>query len=143
MTLRDWTTIITVLSAALVIGHAQAAQPVPAPNAAAAVTAVHPPLLFREAWRQPSHMGELTDENRRVTPEAVSNANLKLTLYGADSRNIGVYSHEGRLDLWTGMTSSPVAVTLSDKGNYIDLSVPLARVRWTTRTQSLHVSTPW
>jgi len=144
MSRQDWIRIITLIAAALVIGHAQAAQPAPAPapGAAAAVAAVHPPLLFREAWRQPSHTGELTDENRRVTPEAVSNPTLKLTLYGADSRNIGVYSHEGRLDLWTGMTTSPVAVTLSDKGNYIDLSVPLARVRWTTRTQSLHVIHP-
>lgn len=142
MTLRDWTRVIVVLSALLAVGHAQAAQPASAPIAATAVTAVHPPLVFREAWRQPSHMGELTDENRRITPEAVSNPNLKVSLYGADSRNIGVYSHEGRLDLWTGMTSSPVAVTLSDKGNYIDLSVPLARVRWTTRTQSLHVIHP-
>jgi hypothetical protein len=143
MSCQDWIRIIALSLAPLVIGHAQAAQPsTPVPSAASAVTAVHPPLLFREAWRQPTHTGELTDENRRVTPEAVGNPNLKLSLYGADSRSIGVYSHEGRLDLWTGMTTSPVAVTLSDKRNYIDLSVPLARVRWTTRTQSLHVIHP-
>jgi hypothetical protein len=140
MSRQDWIRIITLAAAALVTGHAQAAQlAAPAPNAASAVTAVLPPLVFREAWRQPTHSGELTDENRRITPEAVGNANLKLNLYGADARLVGVYSHEGRLDLWTGMTTSPVAVTLSDKSNYLDLSVPLARVRWTTRTQSLHV----
>lgn len=141
MSRQDWIRVIAFSAAALVMAHVQAAQP-SAPGAASAVTAFHPPLLFREAWRQPPHTGELTDENRRVTPEAVGNPNLKLALYGADSRNIGVYSHEGRLDLWTGMTSSPVAVTLSDKSNYIDLSVPLARIRWTTRTQSLHVIHP-
>jgi len=135
--------IVAFSAAALLVGQARAAQPpAPAPNAASAVTAVLPPLVFREAWRQPAYSGALTDENRRITQEAVSNAGLKLSLYGADSRNIGVYSHEGRLDLWTGMTTSPVAVTLSDRNNYIDLSVPLARVRWTTRTQSLHVIHP-
>ena len=52
------------------------------------------------------------------------------SLYGTDARNIGVYSDERRLDRWTGMTNSPVAVTLSDKSDYIDLSVPVVLSRW-------------
>jgi len=81
---------------------------------------LRPALLFREEWKQPPYTGKLNDQNRRVTQEAVTNANLELKLYGADARDIGVYVHEGRQDLWNGITTSPVAVTLRDKANYFD-----------------------
>lgn len=100
-----------------------------------------PSLLFREEWKQPPYTGKLNDENRRVTQDAVTNANLELKLYGADARNIGVYVHEGRQDLWNGITMSPVAVTLRDKNNYLDLT-GLARLRWITRTYALHMVHP-
>jgi hypothetical protein len=103
--------------------------------------AVRPPLLFREEWTQPPYTGQLNDENRRVTQAAVTNANLELKLYGPDARDIGVYVHEGRHDLWNGIATSPVAVTLRDKNNYIDLT-GLARLRWITRTGALHVLHP-
>ena len=38
--------------------------------------AVHPPMLFREVWKQPPHTGPLNDDNRRITPEALTNADL-------------------------------------------------------------------
>lgn len=44
-------------------------------------------------------------------------------------------------NLWTGVCSSPVAVTLRDRGNYVDLT-GLARVRWVTRTSGFHVVRP-
>ena len=50
--------------------------------------AVTPPLLFRETWQQPPHTGPLTDENRRITPQALTNPDLELRLYGADARDI-------------------------------------------------------
>ncbi|MGH8141443.1 MAG: hypothetical protein ACREU2_02815 [Steroidobacteraceae bacterium] len=102
---------------------------------------VSPPLLFREVWQQPPHTGELNDQNRRVTQQAVSNPDLELRLYGADSRDIQVAVHHGRHDLWTGYTTSPVAVTLRDKKGYLDLT-GLARMRWLTRTEDLHVLHP-
>lgn len=102
---------------------------------------VRPALLFREEWKQPPYTGKLNDQNRRVTQDAVTNANLELKLYGADARDIGVYVHEGRQDLWNGITTSPVAVTLRDKANYFDLT-GLARLRWITRTYALHVVHP-
>ena len=46
-----------------------------------------------------------------------------------------------RLDLWTGMSTSPVAITLRDKANFLDLT-GLARLRWMVRTQALHVAHP-
>ena len=103
--------------------------------------AVTPPLLFRETWQQPPHKGPLNDENRRITGEALTNPNLELELYGPDARNIQVTAHNGIPDLWTGFTTSPVALTLRDKKAYLDLT-GLARMRWRTRTEDLHVLHP-
>ena len=103
--------------------------------------AVHPPLLFREVWKQPSHTGPLNDENRRITPQALTNPDLELRLYGTDARNIQVTEHNGIPDLWTGFTTSPVALTLRHKNAYLDLT-GLTRVRWRTRTENLHVLHP-
>ena len=103
--------------------------------------ATRPDLLFREEWKQPPYTGQLNDENRRVTQAAVTNANLELKSYGAAVREVGVYVHEGRHDLWTGMSTSPVAIMLRDRRNYVDLT-GLARLRAIVRTQALHVLYP-
>ncbi|HEX4025035.1 MAG TPA: hypothetical protein VHX52_10085 [Steroidobacteraceae bacterium] len=100
-----------------------------------------PPLLFREVWKQPPYSGELTDAKRRITQAALTNPNLQLQLYGTDARDVEVWKHEGRYDLWNGLTTSPVAVTLQYKGRYLDLT-GLARLRWITRTEDLHVIHP-
>jgi hypothetical protein len=103
--------------------------------------ALTPPLLFREIWQQPPHTGPLNDENRRITPQALTNPDLELRLYGTDAQNIQVTSHNGVPDLWTGFTNSPVALTLRHKTNYLDLT-GLTRMRWRTRTENLHVLHP-
>ena len=103
--------------------------------------AVTPPLLFREVWQQPPHTGALNDENRRITPQALTNTKLELKLYGKDSANIQVTSHNGVPDLWNGFTTSPVALTLKHKDAYLDLT-GLTRMRWRTRTENLHVLHP-
>jgi len=102
-----------------------------------------PPLMFREEWKQPPYTGELDDEKRRIRnrADAVSNSNLELTLYGPDTSYLLVAVHEGRHDLWTGLQKTPIAATLRDKKNYMDLT-GRARLRWITRTQSLHVIHP-
>src|SRR3972149_1149284 len=64
-------------------------------GAAAAPPAVRPALLFKEEWKQPPYTGELNDENRRVTQDAVTGPRLELKLYGTDARNGGGYEHEG------------------------------------------------
>ena len=103
--------------------------------------AVTPPLLFREVWQQPPHTGPLNDENRRITQQAVTNQDLELRLYGTDARNIQVTEHNGIPDLWTGFTTSPVALTLRHKNAYLDLT-GLTRMRWRTRTENLHLLHP-
>ena len=104
-------------------------------------TAVTPPLLFHEVWQQPPHTGPLNDENRRITPEALTNRDLELRLYGAGARDIQVTEHNGIPDVWNGFTSSPVALTLRYKNGYLDLT-GLTRMRWRTRTENLHVLHP-
>jgi hypothetical protein len=103
--------------------------------------AVTPPLLFREVWQQPPHTGPLNDENRRITPQALTNPDLELRLYGTDARNIQVTEHNGIPDLWTGFTTSPVALTLRYKNASLDLT-GLTRMRWRTRTENLHALHP-
>jgi len=103
--------------------------------------AVRPPLLFREDWRLPKHEGAATDENTRFTPEVVTNERLEAKLYGAGSTPVRAAEHEGRVDLWTGLATSPVALTLRDKRNYLDLT-GLARLRWIVRTNAIHTLYP-
>jgi hypothetical protein len=103
--------------------------------------ATRPALLFKEEWKQPPYTGTLNDENRRATQDAVTNPRLELKLYGADARNVGVYNHEGRFDLWTGVVTSPVAIMVRDKNNYLDLT-GLARMRAIVRTLALHTIHP-
>src|SRR5215510_4954791 len=102
-------------------------------QAAAAAPTTRPPLLFKEEWRLPPHEGAPTDENMRFTPAAVANDRLEAHLYGTAASVIRAAEHEGRIDLWTGLATSPVAVTLKDKRNYVDLT-GLARLRWIVRT---------
>jgi hypothetical protein len=108
---------------------------------AAPPPATRPPLLFKEEWKQPPYTGTLNDENRRATQDAVTSQRLELKLYGADAKNVGVYNHEGRFDLWTGVVASPVAIAIRDRSSYLDLT-GLARVRAIVRTLGLHVIHP-
>ena len=134
-------------------GGRSAAQPGQAQGegrgAARAAPAVVPAMLFKEEWRRaPEALGDPTTERRNPANQyylagqsAVTNSNLVLTLYGTLARNITVYEHEGRFDLWTGLAGSPVAVTLKDRNRYVDLT-GLARIRAILRTSSLHTLHP-
>jgi len=103
-------------------------------------------LLFRETWLQPPGakpvgQGDGTDDVvTRLTPAnlpiVVANKRLELHVYGKDGYLVRTAQHFGRNDLWSGMATTPVAVTLRDKTNYLDLT-GLARVRWIVRTNSV------
>jgi hypothetical protein len=126
----------------LVISAACALAPQAAAGGAqAAPPATRPPLLFREPWKLPPHPGEPTDENMRFTPAVVTSPNLRVTLYGTGASVVRAAEHEGRFDLWTGLATSPVAVTLKDPRNYVDLT-GLARLRWMLRTNAIHTLYP-
>jgi hypothetical protein len=67
----------------------------------------------------------------------VASPNVEVKLYGQDAKVIRAAVHEERIDLWNGMASSPTAVTLRDRRNYVDLTDP-ARLRWIVRTNAIH-----
>ena len=107
-----------------------------------------PPLLFKEQWKQSDEAVGVPSSPRRsankywlAAQSAVASPNLDLRLYGADAKNLTVYLHEGRFDLWTGLVGSPVGVLLKDRANFIDLT-GLARVRAVVRTGNLHTLHP-
>src|SRR2546421_719106 len=122
---------------ALLLAVASMAQAPPPPQAASA----RPVLMFKEEWKQPPYTGTLNDENRRATQDAVTNTKLELKLYGASAKDVGVYAHEGCMDLWNGVVKSPMAIMLRDRTSYADLS-GLARLRAVVRTMGLHVIYP-
>ena len=103
--------------------------------------AVRPALLYKEDWKQPPYTGALNDANRVVTQDAVTNPNLEVKLYGADVKDVGVYNHEGRFDLWNGIVTSPIAIMLRHRTSNVDLT-GLARLRAVVRTMALHSLCP-
>ena len=115
--------------------------PAPAPAAQKAGVAPRPPLLFSEPWKLPPYTGEQTDENTRFTPAVVTNPRLEAKLYGPDAAVIRAAVHEERTDLWNGLASSPTAVTLRDRRNYLDLT-GAARLRWIVRTNAIYTLHP-
>jgi len=100
-----------------------------------------PPLLFKEEWRVPKHDGAATDENTRFSPDVVTNDRIEAKLYGPGATPVRAAEHEGRVDLWNGLATSPVAVTLRDKRSFVDLT-GLARLRWIVRTNAIHTLYP-
>ncbi|MDG2089696.1 MAG: hypothetical protein P8J61_01095 [Gammaproteobacteria bacterium] len=103
-----------------------------------------PDLLFKENWQQseaalgtPMSSHASDNDYYLVGQNAVQNNDLELGLYGYRSGDITVYEHEGRIDLWTGLAGSPVAVTLKSSRGFIDLR-GLARMRAIVRTNNLH-----
>jgi hypothetical protein len=128
-------TCLVVSSLAPVYGQA------PAPGTQKPGMAPRPPLLYSETWKLPPHTGEQTDENMRVTPAVVTNPNLEMKLYGLDAKVVRAAVHEDRFDLWNGMSASPVAITLRDRRNFVNLNDP-ARLRWILRTNAIHSLNP-
>src|SRR5688572_12160378 len=111
---------MVLITAALVISALAAASqtpPAPAAETQKPGMAPRPPLLFSEPWQLPPYTGEQTDENMRFTPAVVTNPRVEAKLYGRDASVIRASVHEERIDLWNGMASSPVAVTLRDRRN--------------------------
>lgn len=100
-----------------------------------------PPLLFSEGWQLPAHTGEPNDVNMRFTPDVVTDPSIEVRLYGLDASLIRAAEHEERIDLWTGMADSPVAVTIRDRRNYLDLT-DAARLSWIVRTNAIHTLYP-
>jgi hypothetical protein len=154
-------------------GLAQPASPAAAPPSL-------PPLFLKEEWRQrarPPDAGADFVPEQGVTPDAVTNPALQLTLYDPGAQNIAAYranppprsvardwsgpscvqlagynqspppqrvaagQSTDPPNLWTGVCFTPVAVTLRDRANYVDLT-GLARIKWLTRVSGFHEVRP-
>jgi hypothetical protein len=115
------------------------AQPAPARPAA-----TRPPLFFSETWKS---LPTPPDDHNAwpVEQAAVANPNLELTVYGITAKEIQIVAGRGNLvphNLWTGTTTSPSAAALRDRNNFVDLSAPLAKIRWVVRTSGFHQAWP-
>ncbi len=80
-----------------------------------------------------------------ATQDQVSSANLELKLYGPSANEVQAVGNaddpSNPPHVWTGLCTSPVAVALRDKDNYVDLT-GLARVRWETKVSGFHKVRP-
>jgi hypothetical protein len=130
----------------------------------------HPPLFFREAWQQtgPEHgvdAGAVTNPNLELKlydPGAKNIASYaqnppsgsRPSDWGGPSciqsagfnqnpppTQVPQGSPTDPPNLWTGVCMTPVAATLRDKNNYVDLT-GLARIRWVTRVSGFHTVRP-
>lgn len=100
-----------------------------------------PPLFFSEPWhRNVGDKGQVP-----VVASNVSNPNLELHVYGLDAKGLTISGTAGNpndvVNLWSGLSSEPIAVTLRDKNNYVDLS-GRAKISWVVRTSGFHVVRP-
>jgi len=107
---------------------------------------MRPPLFFSESWKP---LPTPADDHGAwpAAQGGVSNPNLELTLYGTTAKEIQLVAGRGGSDtvptnLWTGTTTSPSAVAPRDRNNYVDLSAPLAKIRWVVRTSGFHQAWP-
>jgi hypothetical protein len=98
------------------------------------------PLFFREEWKQSAAGGE-----HPVSQESVANPNLELKLYGSSAKEIAVTGaatdENNPIHAWTGLCTTPCALTLRDKNNFVDLT-GLARIKWVTKMSGFHKIRP-
>src|SRR5471030_3268477 len=98
-----------------------------------------PPLFFSEPFKQ-------TGLERNVDGDVLTNPNLELKLYGAGSKDMQIApttpnTRQDPPNLWTGTSTTPVAATLRDRSNYVNLT-GRAKIRWQTRSAGFHVVRP-
>jgi hypothetical protein len=119
-----------------IVCSALAQQTPPTAPRAGERTGARAPLFFREAWKTVPGAGE-----HGVTQEQVASPTLELKLYGSSSKEVQVLGSaedpSNPPHVWTGLCTSPTAVALRDKGNYVDLT-GLARIRWQTKVSGFH-----
>jgi hypothetical protein len=135
--------VLTLALPTLAYAQAPGAQP-PAGGRAAAPArqpVTVPPLFFRETWTRPADaQGQVA-----VVPDNLTNKQLELKVYGPDAKNLTISgaanSDTAPINLWSGMSTAPIVVTLRDRNNFVDMS-GLAKIRWVTRASGFHAVRP-
>jgi len=130
---------VTIASALMVLGLACGAS-------AQGTSQARPPLFLSEPWKA---LPTPQDDHGAwpASQGAVSSPSLQLTLHGTSAKEIVLVGVRGTADLyplnlWTGSTTSPSAATLRDRNNFVDLTNPLSKIRWTVRTSGFHQVRP-
>lgn len=99
------------------------------------------PLFFQEHWQR--HAGEPNEMT--VGPSHVATPNLELQVHGLDAEHLMIAGMPGApgypVNLWSGLSTEPVAVLLRDKSRFVDLTGP-AKIRWMIRTSGFHEVRP-
>ncbi|MEQ1731823.1 MAG: hypothetical protein ABL982_25910 [Vicinamibacterales bacterium] len=122
------------------LGAQQGARQGAAPAPAARQQPATPVLILKESFQREAAARGQTE----VTPANMTSAALELKVYGKDAKNLtisGAATGATPINLWTGMATEPIAATLRDRNNFLDLS-GLAKVRWTTRASAFHLVRP-
>lgn len=137
------TVILATCAFACALGFTAAAQQ-PAPAAAKAPKYIpedhRPGLFFRETWKDPEV------QERPVKQADIASANLELKLYGPGSVDLRIVIHKSPVDdpsyIWSGSSPGQWALTLRDRNNYVDLSGPVAKIRWRTKEAGFNLLRP-
>jgi hypothetical protein len=99
-----------------------------------------PPRFFRETWKAPEI------QERKVVQSDVVSPQLLLTLYGPAAIDVRIVKHASPTDdpsyIWSGASPQPWALTLKDRYNYVDLSGPVAKIRWRTKQAGFNLLRP-
>jgi hypothetical protein len=123
--------LILVLSSVVVVSQ-QSARYVPEDH--------RPSLFFRETWKDPEV------QERKVVQSDLTNLSLELKLYGPANIDVRIVKHASPEDdpsyIWSGSSPEPWALTLRDKKNYVDLSGPVAKIRWRTKQAGFNLLRP-
>jgi hypothetical protein len=105
-----------------------------------------PPTFLSEGWKT---LSTPPDDHGAwpASQAAVASPSLDLALHGSSAKEIQLVAVRGSTDLyplnlWTGTTTSPSAATLRDRTRFVDLSNPLAKIRWVVRTSGFHQIRP-
>jgi hypothetical protein len=100
-------------------------------------------LFFREEWKQQT---QPENPDLPVSQQYVRNPALELKLYGPSGKDMVITGRDNDpqnpTHVWTGLCASTCAMTLRDKNNFVDLSAPLAKIRWVVRTSGFHQAWP-
>jgi len=141
--MKSWWMIGGALGALFLVTGvlAQSGQP-----AARAAGPTRPPLFLSETW-QPLPTPPDDHGAWPASQQGVASPNLELSLHGPSGKEIQLVAVRGGegvypMNLWTGTTTTPSAATLRDRSNFVDLSDPLAKIRWVVRTSGFHQVRP-
>jgi hypothetical protein len=116
----------------------------PAPAAKSYPEDHRPPLFFRETWKNPFDTDNAQEPKLRQ--DHVESPNLEQAIYGPDAKDVRIVNHKAPVDdptyVWSGASPTNWAVTLRDRRSMVDLSGPVAKIRWRVKEAGFHLLRP-